>query len=112
MWDTHKSIGLGQDTLLSFFNVFLASGDLINEGQLNPHEGRTGQYHLDFGLLNGSFLFLAAFLLSVFHFVREINPDTERISESVDGCTVTTNNASNIVLVDLKLHRLETDEYL
>lgn len=62
--------------------------------------------HLDLDLLVNSFLLLDALLFLLLNLILEVNLDAQRIPELVDAGALSTNDAANILAVDLELNRL------
>ena len=59
--------------------------------------------YLDLDLLMSSLLLLDRLLLFIVRFVLEIDLDTESIAKLLDASTLSTNDVSDIVTVDLEL---------
>ena len=59
--------------------------------------------YLDLDLLMSSLLLLDRLLLFIVRFVLEVDLDTESIAKLLDASTLSTNDVSDIVTVDLEL---------
>lgn len=83
---TYQPLDLSQNTLLGLLDVFLTTSDL------------------DLGFLSSGFPFLAATLS--FFIVIDVDFNTKLIPELVDATTLSTNNASNIFTINVKISGL------
>lgn len=81
---------MGQDAFLGLFRIFLSTGNF------------------DTTFLVGDLLLLSSFLFFFIHFIENINPNTQLITELVDASTLGTNDTTNVLFIDLKFSRLQS----
>lgn len=85
-WNTHKTVNLSQDTFLGFLNILFATSDF------------------DLGFLRRTLL-LFTISFPIFLIV-DIDLDTKLVPELVNSGTLSTNDATNIFAVNLKVNGL------